>query len=200
MREDKGTALDEREARAAFVGLIQASAWHSELLRVVRACDPPDWLIGAGVFRNLVWDALHGYAQPTPVPDVDVVFFDPDDLSADRERAVLAHLERLRPDVPWEVTNQAGVHLWYEQWFGRPAAPLTSSADGVGTWPETATCVGVRLLPNDDLTIVAPYGLSDLFGMVLRRNPRRVTVEEYRARLRKKRIAEKWPRVRILDA
>jgi hypothetical protein len=31
----------------------------------------------------------------------------------------------------WEATNQAAVHLWYEQTFGFAVPPLTSSADGV---------------------------------------------------------------------
>jgi hypothetical protein len=35
--------------------------------------------------------------------------------------------------------------------------------------------------------------------MVLRRNPRRVTVEVFRQRFQSKRIAEKWPRVQVID-
>jgi hypothetical protein len=48
------------------------------------------------------------------------------------------------------------------------------------------------------LEIVAPCGLEDLFGLVCRRNPRRVTVDHYRRRIRDKRIAERWPRVEIV--
>ena len=81
--------------------------------------------------------------------------------------------------------------------FAVDVDPLTSSADGVATWPETATAVAVRLLPDETIDVVAPYGLDDLFGLVCRRNSRRVTVEEYRRRVTSKRIAERWPRVRI---
>jgi hypothetical protein len=35
-------------------------------------------------------------------------------------------------------------------------APLVSAADGVGTWPETATAVAIRLLDGDELRVVAP--------------------------------------------
>jgi hypothetical protein len=48
--------------------------------------------------------------------------------------------------------------------------------------------------------VVAPCGLDDLFGLVCRRNPRRVTVDQYRRRVRDKRIAGRWPRVEIIDA
>ena len=67
------------------------------------------------------------------------------------------------------------------------------------TWPETATAVAVRLLADDRLQVVAPCGLDDLFGMVCRRNPRRVSVDQYHRRLREKRAAERWPRVVIVD-
>jgi len=35
--------------------------------------------------------------------------------------------------------------------------------------------------------------------MILRRNPRRVTVERFRQRLAEKRIQAKWPRVQVVD-
>jgi uncharacterized protein len=179
--------------------VIGAHDWLMGVLAAVRACDPPDWLVGAGVLRSLVWDHLHGYVAPTPLADVDVAFFDADDLRPERDQEVERCLRARRPDVPWEATNQAAVHLWYPWIFGTIVEPLHSSAEAIETWPETATCIGVRLLPDDDLLIVAPYGLVDLFQMVHRRNPRRVTLAEYRRRLEQKQIVEKWPRVRIID-
>lgn len=55
-----------------------------------------------------------------------------------------------------------------------------------------------RLLSDDQLRIVAPCGLSDLFNGILRRNPRRVSQEIFGDRLRKKRIVEVWPPVRVV--
>jgi hypothetical protein len=43
-----------------------------------------------------------------------------------------------------------------------------------------------------------PGRLEDLVGLACRRNPRRVTVDHYHQRLRDKRIAERWPRVRVM--
>jgi hypothetical protein len=120
-------------------------------------------------------------------------------LNAEREAQVLGELVRHAPELPWDVKNQAAVHLWYPQVFGLTVEPLVSSADAVATWPETATAVAIRLLPIDRIEIVAPFGLVDLFGLVCRRNPRRVTLEEYRRRIRHKRIAQRWPLVTILD-
>jgi hypothetical protein len=169
------------------------------ILRTVRRCNPPDWLVGAGLIRNLVWDHLHGYSQPTPPRDIDVAFFDPADLSPERDAAVTAQLTAVLPGVAWEATNQAAVHRWYAEVFGKTVPPLTSSAEAIATWPETATCTAVRLLSDDSLHIVAPFGLEDLFQMILRRNPARVTLEQFRHRLQDKQIQQKWPQVRVID-
>jgi hypothetical protein len=177
--------------------IVRSTPWMMDALAAARAVDAPDWLIGAGAVRTAVWDSLHGFDQPTPLADIDLAFFDPADLSEDHERAVEDALRAELPGAPWDATNQAAVHLWYEDRFGHAVEPLSSTAEGVATWPETATCVGVRLEHDDRLELVAPHGLDDLLGLVHRRNPLRVSVEEYERRLRSKGICERWPRVRV---
>jgi hypothetical protein len=169
-------------------------------LSAARSVDPPDWLIGAGAVRTAVWDRLHRFVEPSRVADIDLVFFDPRDLSPERDREVEQALRAQLPDAPWDAKNQAAVHLWYPHKFGDAVEPLHSTAEAVATWPETATCVGVRLNDRDRLRVVAPYGLDDLLGLVHRRNPKRVTIEEYERRLKAKRIVERWPQVRVISA
>ncbi|MDQ2806472.1 MAG: nucleotidyltransferase family protein [Chloroflexota bacterium] len=185
---------------AALTRIIRADRWLWGVLAAARTVNAPDWLIGAGALRNCVWDSLFGAATRTPPADVDLAFFDPTDLTPAGDAAVTAALRALRPDVPWEATNQAAVHCWYaDSYGGDPPAPLQSSADGVGTWPETATSVAVRLLPDDSLHIVAPCGLTDLLNGIVRRNPRRVSLAQFHARLATKRIRARWPGVRVVD-
>jgi hypothetical protein len=159
-------------------------------LRVARDCCPAEWAVGAGALRNLVWDQLT--SRHNPPSDVDVVFFGGADEKS-VERCLLAR----QPDVPWQAKDQALVHTWYERRFGHPVEPLTSLEDAVSTWPEFCTSVAVRLRADGDLDVIAPLGLEDLFGLRLRRNPRRVTPEIFNQRLASKRIAERWPGVTI---
>jgi hypothetical protein len=179
--------------------LVRSSAWFMRVLEAARASRAPDCWVGAGALRDLVWDAMHGGFSPDRVKDVDVAFFDPHDLRPERDLAVEELLGRLLPGVRWDAKNQAAVHLWYERRFGSAVDPLLSTADGVGTWPETATAVAVQLRGDGELAIVAPCGLTDLLTGVWRRNPRRVTVAEYRRRLHAKRVPERWPQVRTID-
>jgi hypothetical protein len=167
-------------------------------LVAAREVDAPDWWIGAGAVRTAVWERLHGYEQPTPLADLDLIYFDPGDLSEGRERAIETLLKAALAGVPWQARNQAAVHLWFPEKFGYAVEPFDCSADAVATWPETASCVALRLAPDDRLIVCAPLGLGDLLGMIHRRNPARVSAAEYERRVVGKRIAEKWPRVTIL--
>jgi hypothetical protein len=180
--------------------LITGSDWFTRVLRCVRDEAIPDAWVGAGALRDLVWGELHGHGfRPEDVHDVDVPFFDPADLSQERDERVTARLEARCPGVPWDARNQAAVHTWYADKFGgEPPAPLTSIEDAVGTWPETATAVVVRLCSGDAFEICAPLGVTDLLAGIWRRNPRRVSLAESLARLERHRPAERWPEVTVI--
>ena len=180
--------------------LVLGSKWLLAQLRIVAALGLPDCWIGAGAVRDLVWDIRFGDGfAPENIADVDVVFFDPDDLTAEYERDIERQLRELEPSVKWDVKNQARVHHWFEARFGHPAEPLTSTTDGVATWPETATAVAVRLRADGGLDIAAPFGLADLLDGVWRGNFVRVTDAEYRARLERKQPHRRWPAVVVIS-
>ncbi|GAB6262514.1 hypothetical protein PSSHI_27580 [Photobacterium sp. R1] len=54
------------------------------VLAVVESLNLPQAYVGAGFVRNLVWDHLHGYSPPTPLNDVDVVYFDPSEQTQEK--------------------------------------------------------------------------------------------------------------------
>lgn len=186
---------DER----ALERLVTGSAWFMDVLSAVRDSGLPDALVGAGALRDLVWGERHAGFVPDDVKDVDVAYFDPSDLGRERDVRAEEVLRRLRPGVPWEAKNQAAVHTWYARRFGGvPYTPVRSACDAVSRWPETATSVAVRLDAGGRLQVCAPVGLADLLQGVWRRNPRQVSLEESVRRLRKHRVAERWPRVQVI--
>jgi hypothetical protein len=176
------------------------SDWLMNLLRRVAVLGLPDCWIGAGAVRDLVWDIRFGDGfAPANIADVDVVFFDRDDVTAEHEREIERQLQEREPSVKWDVKNQARVHHWFEARFGHPAEPLTSTTDGVATWPETATAVAVRLRDEGGLDIAAPFGLDDLLDGVWRGNFVRVTDAEYKARIDRKQPHRRWPAVVVVS-
>ena len=184
--------------QAQLVAIVRGSAWFMRALEAVRALHLKSWCVGAGAVRNLVWDHLHGYGQPSTLSDIDVAYFDADDLRPETEARLQALLAARAPDMPWEVTNQAAVHLWFEGHFGHAVSALGSLAEAVASWPEYATAVGVVLTEGSAIDIIAPHGLQDLFDIRVQRNPARVSVETYRLRVAGKRYAERWPRVSVI--
>lgn len=168
--------------------LVRAAPGLMAALHAARALELREWCIGAGAVRSVVWDALHGFAQPSALDDIDLVFFERPAVP-DRERALETRLHAMLPGPRWEATNQATVHAW----TGGPM--LDSMEEGIATWPEVATCVGVRLEHDGQLTVIAPHGLDDLFALQVRHNPTLVSRETYHARLQAKRFSERWPQV-----
>ncbi len=179
--------------------IVQTSPWFMRALQAASELSLQSWCIGAGAVRNLVWDYLHGYTSPSLFADLDLAYFDQDELPS-REHHHQKRIKNSCPDLPWEVTNQAHVHLWFEDHFGHAVPPLRDLRDAVGSWPEFATSVGVSLDQNGVIEIIAPLGLDDLFAMRIRRNPSRVSIETYRQRTTSKRYNDRWPRVVVLDS
>ena len=178
--------------------ILRATPWFMGALSAVARVQIPNWCIGAGAVRDAVWDAL-GMHHPAQLPrDIDVAYFDPSDVSREPDLRVEDQLRQAVPDLPWEVTNQAGVHLWFHEEFNHSVDALCSLEEAVGSWPETATAVAVTLEADDDMKVIAPLGLEDLMGMVVRRNPRRVSLATYRARVVRKRYRDRWPEVCVV--
>jgi hypothetical protein len=171
-----------------------------DVLAVVRDSGLPDAWVGAGVLRDLVWGELSGRGfRPEEVRDIDVVYYDPADLTRERDRAATELLRAARPDLPWQARNQAAVHTWYAQRFGgAPVPPLGSVAEAVATWPETATAVAVRLGGSGEIEVCAPLGLADLLGGVWRRNPARASLAVSLERLARHRPDHRWPGIRVI--
>jgi hypothetical protein len=181
-----------------LVGIVRDSPWLMSVLSAVRGLGLGSWCVGAGAVRGLVWDTLHGFTASMP-EDVDVVYFDAS-MGPESDAELERELRSCLPAVPWEVTNQAVVHRWFEARLGMTVAPLQSLEQGIATWPEYATCVGVTLKPDGSIGVVAPHGLEDLFGLLVRHNPCRASAATYRQRVTEKRFAERWPKLSILPA
>jgi hypothetical protein len=157
----------------------------------------PDWYLGAGGVAQTVWNLRHGFPAEEGIKDYDLVYFDPTDLSEkarhEVEREVTSRLAM--PEVVLDVHNEARVHLWYQERFGRSIDPYRSTEHAIATWPSTASSVGVRR-QSDGFVVCAPYGLSDLLGMVARPNKEIVSRDVYQEKVQ--RWHRRWPRLRVI--
>jgi uncharacterized protein len=181
----------------ALTEIIRNTSWLMEVLEAVRVAGPPGAYVAAGAVRDTVWGALTGRPLTAPPGDVDVVYWD----DSEAQGAAHSHQARLRaalPRVDWEVTNQALVHEWHWQAHGLRVAPLGTLTEGLETWPETATAVGVRLTAAGALDVLAPLGLEDLFALRVRYHPQQASAEVFWLRVAAKRWLQRWPELQLL--
>jgi len=181
------------DRHAALRALIAADDARMRVLALVRELGLPDCWVTAGFVRAGVWDHLHGRPPASPARhphiDVDVIWHDPHDALPARDTALEALLRRRDGTLAWSVKNQARMHA------RNGDAPYASATDAMRHWPETATAVGVRLDAQGVVDIAAPFGLDDLFGLVVRPTPRFMTDKYplYLERLRAKDWQAAWP-------
>lgn len=156
--------------------ILRASPRLMTVMRIARSLALPDWLIFSGAIYQPVWNHQTGRPPDHGIKDYDLGYFDASDTGWDAEDAVIRLVAAALPPALRdlvEVRNQARVHLWFEDHFGEPYAPLADTAEALTRFAAPAFSVGARLEADDSLTLVAPFGLEDVFGLRLRPNPRR---------------------------
>jgi hypothetical protein len=170
----------------------------AEILHGAPSLAMANWYLGAGCIAQTVWNFLHGFAPTFGIKDYDLIYHDPSDLSLEAQTRYQGHASEFFAHLhaAVEVQNQARVHLWYAEHFGYEIAPCESAEAAINTWPTTATCVGVRTASAGGLRVYAPFGLTDLFNMIVRPNKLQITRELYEAKT--ERWTRLWPQLQRL--
>lgn len=167
-----------------------------EILTVLEKLDIDDCFVAAGAINQTVFNYLHGYEIDKNINDYDIVYFDPDS-SYEKEDIVIKKIENalLHLNVKIDIKNQARVHLWYGKKFGHEIQANKSVYDAINKWGTTVTCIGVRL-KNNKLIVYAPFGLNDLFKMIIRPNKENYIKRDYDEKA--KRWKNNWPKLTII--
>ncbi|WP_433735886.1 nucleotidyltransferase family protein [Pseudomonas putida] len=153
-------------------------------------------MLTAGCLFQAVWN--HQSLRPTAwgIKDYDVFYFDTD-LSWEAENEVIHSAQRLFQDlgVNIEIKNQARVHLWYGQRFGKAYPALQSAKDGIDRYLIAGTCIGLDVATGE---VYAPNGLADIEQGILRINPKNPQPDLFEQKA--KSYQERWSWLRILTS
>lgn len=189
---------DRRHQEERLRAIVRADPALMAILRTARDLALPQWRLVAGCLYQTVWNHLTGRPPGTGIKDYDLIYFDGSDLSYAAEDAIIARVTQAMVGGPGpvEVRNQARVHLWFEERFGAPYPPLASADEALERYASIVHAVGVRLDPDDRLDIIAPFGLDDLFGMVIRPNHRLDNAASHAAKAARANAI--WPEVQVL--
>ncbi|WP_174615291.1 nucleotidyltransferase family protein [Virgibacillus ihumii] len=175
--------------------VINEDDWMMDILTTAKSLNLPDWWVCAGFVRSKIWDILHGYSERTPMPDIDVIYFDDTNISETEEKKLERNLNNMHPNIPWSVKNEARMHLVNK------IPSYSSSFDAISKFPETATSLGVKLDERNALTLAAPHGVDDLLNLEVKptdyfkEDKERVAI--YEERIAKKNWKSNWDKIKI---
>ncbi|MTH15715.1 hypothetical protein GKZ88_09040 [Flavobacterium sp. LC2016-01] len=175
--------------RDELIQIIIKDPFIMETLIVVKNLNLHDCWIGAGFIRNKVWDILHEI-KTTKLNDIDVVFFDENNISENLEKEIEQKLADINPMVKWSVKNQARMHLRNNH------LKYSHTENAISFWPETATAIAVRLNSDYEIEILAPHGLNDLFNLIVKPTPN-FNLAIFQERLNEKQWKKQWINLNI---
>ena len=184
-----------------FIDTVLKNPANAAILARLPGLGLPDaWLVASCLVQT-IWNAITGRPVDHGIKDYDLFYFDASDLSWDAEDQVIRRVGAAFSDIDAtiEVKNQARVHLWYEDRFGRPHRPLTSSGDGIDGFLELTSQVGITRLPDDRYEVYAPHGLELIFAMIARPNSGAPHFSRQRYLERTARWRQVWPELTVID-
>lgn len=178
-----------------LIDIAMTNPANAEIVRRLPALGLNQCLLVAGCLFQAVWNRQCGQSAAWGIKDYDVFYFDEDESWEAENQVILAAQALFQDlDLSIEFKNQARVHRWYAQRFGRDYPKLQSSRDGIDRYLVAGTCIGLDVLTGE---VYAPYGLNDIEQGLLRINPLNhqpdlfvQKAESYRAR---------WPFLRVVD-
>ncbi|RDW20257.1 hypothetical protein CWR48_06040 [Oceanobacillus arenosus] len=181
--------------KGKIITLIKEDEWMMEILLAAKSLNLPDWWICAGFVRSKIWDVLHNFSERTPLPDIDVIYFDSKNIDEIEEKKFEEMLIKIMPNIPWSVKNEARMHIKSNM------PPYSSSVDAISKFPETATALGVKLDSKNNVILVAPCGISDVINLEVKPTPffaeDKLRVEIYEDRIVQKNWKSIWSNLKV---
>lgn len=157
----------------------------------------PNWYLGAGCICQTVWNYQTSKQPHEGIKDYDLIYYNSTDISYETEDSERQRIAASFGNLPIaiDVINEARVHLWYEEKFGKKIDQYKTCEDAINAWPTTSTSIGIRKI-GKEYFVYAPYGLNDLFGMIVRPNKTLITHEIYQKKVDK--WTKIWPELKVI--
>jgi hypothetical protein len=182
-----------------FIALALRNPANDAILTALAAMRLSDaWLVSSCLVQT-VWNVLTGRPVDYGINDYDVLYFDAD-TSWEAEDRVIKKMDATARELgaPVQVRNQARVHLWYQQKFGRPYPQLSCATESIDRFLTRNTKVGIRRSSDGD-EVYAPNGFDDIAGLLITPNltPNFSLVHYLEKAARWKAL---WPELTLIEA
>lgn len=157
------------EQNKLFIGIISKNKDLMNILKYLKKINLPNFYIAAGCVFQTIWNYLDNQTLNDSVKDIDIIYYDNNDLSKDSEQSIEDminnHFKNMK--YKFDVHNEARMHLWKEEHEGIKIEPYKSCEDAISRWLATIHAIGITL-KNNKIEVYAPYGLSDIYARIIR--------------------------------
>ena len=135
--------IDEQEKEA--IAILKKNTELMEVLNFVSKLNLPNFYIGAGSVFQTIWNYYDGKTLNHGIKDIDVIYYNKDDLNPETAR----------------------MHLWKKVHYNIDTEQYKNTEDAINQWIATIHAIGIT---KDDrkIKIYAPFGLSDIYSRTLR--------------------------------
>lgn len=199
MLEGKDKSLNEQ--LLVLESILNKSKKIKEILRVLEQYskenqDFKNYYLAAGCINQTIFNYYHNYDLDYGIGDYDIVYYD-EDTSYEKEDIIIKDLkERLKHlDLKFDIKNEKRVHIWYNEKYKTNRKEYESVEDAISKWGTTITYLGVRM-ENNKLIVCAPYGLNDLFNLIIRPVKIDFIKEDYEKKVTK--WTSKWELLKVI--
>lgn len=136
--------------------------------------------------RDAVWEAAHQRA-PQPVAPIEITYVNRARTEPAIDAQLRVELRARAPKKAWTVENAA-----------RRGPEVRSMRQVLRAAADTTRAVGLRLSRSGNLQVLAPYGLDDVFDLVLRPT-RGGSVDALRAEAESQGWVNRYPQLRFAE-
>ena len=168
-----------------------------EVFTIINKLHLPNAYICGGVIRDYVWNKKHDLPSSLLFGNIDVFYYDSNE-SNEQYLIRQTMINQNYSKYLWNLTNTA--------LKDRRETKLKLHKNIESTlkqFPETCSSVAVNYDQAHNLTIIAPYGLEDLFELKIKPTPTfrkgQINYQTYKQRVKRKEWSKKWNKLIILD-
>lgn len=157
------------EQNKLFIKIISKNKDLMDIIKYLNKINLPNFYIAAGCVFQTIWNYLDNKPLNDKVKDIDIVYYEKNDLSKESEQAIedTISMQFQNMSYKFDVHNEARMHLWKEEHEGIKIEPYKSNEDAMSRWLATIHAIGITL-KNNKIKVYAPYGLSDIYSRTVR--------------------------------
>lgn len=154
-----------------FISILKKNDDLMCILDYIYDLELPNFYIAAGSVFQTIWNYYDGVSLTHGIRDIDIVYYDSDNLSKSDEQEledkIVAHFNEVGLSYEFDVHNEARMHLWKKENENKNIDQYLNSEDAIDKWIATVHAIGVTKI-DGAIKVYAPYGLSDIFSRTIR--------------------------------